>query len=131
MKRIVWLLAAVILLSCVVGCGKAKTEDNTLNTPMESIPLEGEMDHVHGPGDHLYQAETMSEADCVNAGRIVHICVICGEGFEETVEPYGHMFEPATCDQPGCCVNCGAVMEKPTGHTTKNGTCERCGTFVG
>ena len=130
MKKTALILAIALLLSCLAGCGR-KNGEETISETQESIPVEGEFDHVHGPNEHLYQADTMSEADCVNAGRIVHICVLCGEGFEETVEPYGHMIEPATCDQPGCCMNCGAVMEKPTGHTTKNGTCERCGTFVG
>lgn len=131
MKRIAWLLVAVLLLGCFVGCKKADTEDNTLNAPTESIPLEGEMDHIHGPDDHLYQAETMEDADCVNGGRVVHICVICGEGFEEIVNPYGHVIEPATCDKPGYCDSCGAIVEKAMGHTTKNGICERCQEYIG
>lgn len=129
MKKIAVILAFVMLVGCFAGCG-AKVEEDTPSAPTESIPVEGELDHVHAPNEHVYQVEVMQEADCVNSGRVIHMCIVCGEGFEEVVDPYGHEIGPATCDQPGCCANCGIVVEKPMGHTVNNGICERCRAVV-
>ena len=131
MKRFAWFLVFLMLFGCLAGCGKKDIGDDTLNAATESVPLEDEFEHAHGPDEHIYQAEVMSDPDCVNSGITVHICAICGEGFEEITEPFGHELEPATCVEKGYCVNCGIVMEKPTGHSTKTGICERCGEFVG
>ena len=130
MKKIALFLAFVMLLGCFVGCSKNKENKEPSTEPTESIPYEGELDHVHAPGEHVYVTEVLAEADCVNSGKILHICAVCGEGFEEIVDPYGHEFEPATCDRDGYCINCGIVLEKALGHSPLHGICERCRAVV-
>ena len=40
-------------------------------------------------------------------------------------------YTDATCYQPAKCVVCGTANGEALGHTTEEGTCERCGTVVG
>lgn len=40
-------------------------------------------------------------------------------------------FEEATCVDSAYCLVCGALNGEPLGHTTDNGTCERCGKVFG
>lgn len=130
MKKIAFLLAILLLLGSTAGC-KEKEDEALSAEPTESIPYEGEFDHMHAPGEHVFVSEEIVVADCVNDGTILHICVICGEGVEETVAAYGHELDIPTCTDPGRCVQCGAITEKAMGHTTKKGVCDRCGETVG
>lgn len=126
MKKIALFLALVMLLGCFAGCGKNKGSEEPFSEPTESIPYEGEHDHIHAPGEHMYVTEVMAEADCVNSGKILHICALCGDGFEEIVDAYGHELEGATCEKGAHCITCGTEVEEPMGHVPQNGICERC-----
>ena len=130
MRKLAMLLAVLLLFGMLAGCGKKENEDGeSLAGPTESVAYEGEY-IGHAPGEnHVYEAEVLSDPDCVNDGQVLHMC-ICGEGYVETVKAFGHEIEPATCDRDGYCINCLAVVEKAMGHTTKHGICERCRAVV-
>ena len=130
MKKIAFLLAVLLLISCFVGCGNKEEEEILAAEPTESIPYEGEFDHMHTNGAHVFTTEVLAEANCTQSGKVLHICVICGEGFEETVDPYGHELDAPTCTEAGRCINCNTVIEKPMGHKVKDGICERCRAVV-
>ena len=126
MKKIALLLAVFMLLSILAGCGDDRLANDETYEPTESIPVEGEFDHTHTNGEHVYVTEEIATADCTNPGKILHICVVCGEGFEEIVDAYGHEVDTATCEEPGRCMNCNMIVEEPLGHYVKDGICERC-----
>ena len=127
MKKIALLLAVLLLMGIFAGCGKDRLADGENTEPTESVTVAGEFDHMHADGEHIYVAEEIEVADCTHDGRILHICVICGEGFEEIVSSYGHEMDVASCLEGAYCANCGELLESPLGHLWDNGVCSRCG----
>ena len=51
-------------------------------------------------------------------------CVVCGATVGEKTE--NHSWDDATCTAPKTCSVCKATDGEALGHTTENGTCERC-----
>lgn len=56
---------------------------------------------------------------CTEAGT----CKRCGK----SIPAAGHKWKEATCTEPKTCSVCGTVEGEALGHTTKAGTCYRCG----
>jgi hypothetical protein len=131
MKKLAFLLALLMLLGIFAGCEKKENNDEEIpDEPTESIPYEGEFGYVHAPGEeHVFEAEVLADPDCVKEGQILYMC-ICGEGYVEKIDAFGHEAEPATCTKAGYCINCNGLVEKALGHTTKRGICERCRAVV-
>ena len=46
------------------------------------------------------------------------------------MDPIGHKWKDATCEEPKICEVCGETEGKPLGHTVKYGECSRCGKQV-
>ncbi len=144
MKKLALLLVMILLLGCCTGCGdRPEDGQNTLGTPteeqipQESVTVPYEFDEYIGTeylcedGNHQYTSEVIADVTCTEDGQILHICILCGEGYVETVYAAGHYADAATCDFPSTCIDCGATLESALGHTTANGTCTRCGEKIG
>lgn len=143
MKRLALLLIVILLLGCCAGC--TETPDGGQDVlgvdeeevqPSESTPIPGEFDEYIGTdylckdGNHQFVSEVMADTTCVDDGQILHICTLCGEGYVETVHATGHYVDPASCDLPATCIDCGATLDPALGHSVVNGTCTRCGEKV-
>ena len=96
--------------------------------------------------DHQYEITATKSATCIEPGSITRTCANPGCGKEKveiTAEATGHNYgtvvtEP-TCTEAGyttyTCSKCDSSYKDdevdPLGHTTDNGTCERCEQTIG
>ncbi|MBO5002535.1 MAG: hypothetical protein J6C66_07515, partial [Prevotella sp.] len=76
---------------------------------------------------HNYSAET-TNPDCVNAGKTVYTCTLCGDTYEESISALGHSYvaqtTPADCTNDGktvyTCSACGDSYEEAIGALGHN-----------
>ena len=55
-------------------------------------------------------------------------CSVCNTILiEQEVIPAAHIWADATCTTPKKCTECSVIEGEALGHTTENGTCDRCG----
>lgn len=82
------------------------------------------------PKGHSYSTQTTQAATCTAAGSQKHTCKTCGYSYFETVNATGHNWVNATCTKAKYCSHCNTTSGSALGHTTQNGTCERCGVKI-
>lgn len=77
---------------------------------------------------HNYEKHETVEATCTEEGYTIYKCTMCGASGSFDITPKAaHSFVDANCTEPEKCKMCGFTTGEPLGHTTKNGTCDRCG----
>lgn len=71
------------------------------------------------PLGHDWDAGTpITTATCTGEGVVEHKCTRCDAAYLEAQSAAGHTpGAAATCTQPQICVDCGAVLKNPTGHS--------------
>ena len=58
-------------------------------------------------------------------------CSVCNTILvEQEIIPAAHIWVDATCTTPKKCTECSVIEGEALGHTTENGTCDRCGTVI-
>ena len=81
---------------------------------MTDKPVQYDTVKLYGVVGNYYGAPQMK-----NAWIVEYTTHVCSE------------YTDATCYQPAKCVVCGTANGEALGHSTEEGTCERCGTVVG
>ena len=104
MKKILFVLAALVLALALVACG-AETVDTT--EPVTEAP---ETEHVHA------YAEEIVPATCAVPGKIITKCE-CGDVQSEEATPLAdHIASVLDCEKDTTCTVCGIVLAEKTGH---------------
>lgn len=118
MKRLVpFLMIVIMLVSCVSlfsACGNSSNDNET--KPKNC--------------SHAY-SKTSSEATCYLGGYATYKCSLCGDSYTKYESSTGHDYIQATCTSPKKCSKCDYTYGNALGHTTDNGTCSRCYTYIG
>ena len=116
MKKLVslFLLIVVLLLSftTLVACG-----DNNSTSTQQNC-------------NHAY-SKINSEASCYIGGDATYKCSLCEDTYTKYESALGHDYVEATCTQVKHCSRCSYTLGSALGHTTENGTCSRCYTYIG
>ena len=76
---------------------------------------------------HNYVKKVTTAATCTKDGVLSNICTVCNDTKTSPIDKLGHKYTTVTCTEDSRCTNCGDVRERAPGHTTKTGTCSRCG----
>lgn len=76
---------------------------------------------------HNYSSKIITAATCTSSGIKQYTCSDCGKTYGETVSAMGHNWVNATCTKAKYCSTCNTIIGQALGHTTQNGTCNRCG----
>ncbi len=78
--------------------------------------------------EHTNTTTTTVDATCTKAGSTTVTCDDCGEIVStEEIAVIDHTWTDATCTAPKTCSVCDTTEGEALGHTTDNGTCDRCG----
>ena len=109
-----FLLVVVLLFSftTLVACG----DNNSTNTWQNC--------------NHSY-SKINSEASCYMGGDATYKCSLCEHTYTKYESSLGHDYVEATCTQAKHCSRCSYTLGSALGHTTENGTCSRCYTYIG
>ena len=79
------------------------------------------------PTGHDYSSKTTTSATCTADGVKTYTCKNCKETYTEKISAKGHKWVNATCVKAKYCSNCNKTEGNALGHTTQEGTCDRCG----
>ena len=91
---------------------------------------------------HNYEETERIDPTCATVGYIRYTCTECGRSYEEMIPEVDHKYEHETTVEPTCtaegyirytCTGCGDFYEEKLdalGHTTNDGTCDRCGEYI-
>ena len=139
MKKIVsLLLVASMLLSlcaCIAQDGPdSSAPDTKPNQTSPSTPSTSETENsdptqssIPLTCQHELECVQSIEATCTEPGRIISVCIHCGEEFTEELDAKDHSFSEATCTQAKSCTVCGLADSDALGHHYVSGKCDRCG----
>ncbi len=72
---------------------------------------------------------TIKEATCTDVGEESRSCS-CGDTEKKEIAAVGHQWQEATCTDAKTCSVCAVTEGDELGHTTDDGTCERCGEAI-
>lgn len=110
MKKLSILLALLMLLTLLPGCGQHEHEwQNASCTEPETCSVCGET-----RGEAL--GHRWRGADCTTP----ETCARCGE---TRGEPLGHDWQEADCTTPETCSRCGETQGEPLGHQWQDASC--------
>ena len=105
MKKILFVLAALVLALALVACG-AETVDTT--EPVTEAPA---TEHVHS------YVEEIIPATCATAGKVISKCE-CGDIQSESETPLAdHTASALNCEADTVCTVCNIVLAEKTGHS--------------
>lgn len=121
MKKIALFLAVLMLVVCFAAC-KEETD-----APQTTASADVETTEETKVCDHQYKSEILREPTCLETGSVQYTCTLCGYGYTEETQPYGHDGTGASCDAPSICSRCFEVVEDAWGHTEEDGFCRDCG----
>lgn len=79
--------------------------------------------------EHDYICTVNHLTSCTEVGIFVYTCSICGDGYIEYEDAFGHTYDGYEYDETAhwqVCTVCGAVSEKES-HMLINGVCTVCG----
>ncbi len=80
--------------------------------------------------NHNYTQSVETYNTCTSNGAYIYTCSTCGGSYTETIYASGHSWVDATCTSAKTCSSCGETSGSALGHTTQQGNCERCGTYI-
>jgi hypothetical protein len=116
MKKAVPLLMTTIMLMCVLLFSACNSSSGNNAKPQNC--------------SHTY-TKASSEATCYVGGDATYKCSLCGDTYTKYESSTGHDYIEATCTSPKHCSRCDYTYGNALGHTTENGTCSRCNTYIG
>lgn len=137
MKKIITLLACIMMLACVMiftACDQS-TEPDSNKTSSETTATtskETTTDHIHTFGKWT----TVKEATCTEPGEQTRTCSSCQTTDIQTI-PANHTWKDSTCTAPKTCTACGATEGNPSSHDWQEAThhkpktCAGCGLTEG
>ena len=70
---------------------------------------------------------TTVKSTCMNEGKAVATCSVCGAQQTKTLPKSDHILKNATCASGAVCTVCGQTFGAALGHEYENGVCVRCG----